>query len=1111
MNGKDSLLLQCLGRENAAKTLTVKGLCASAPAVKMAMAVKAMNGSGKGKDKDRRMHIAVLPDADSASTFASDLYNYFTDNEVYLFTSSDDAGSRNSITDSTRKVQRTSAIRAIDEYTDLREIAEEDDSEEEWNPLVIVTYNAAVAEPVLKKKEVKRSILTVRKGEKKSFDEIRKLFFENNFRKVEFVTAPGEFAIRGSLIDVFSYDNNMPYRIDFFSDEVEKITEFDNNTQLSIRDLQAVEVYPNLFIRDIQTDASSLFDRSQIPADTVVWLFDPDLYEKSDWYPGTEPYKRVLVGNLLSVNATSGADLGIEFRTEPQPAFNKNFDILCADLEKRAEDGYRMEILSDNHAQIERLTSILRKLDHRPKIVNMSLHDGFIDHDEKVCVYTDHQIFERYHKIDVKRQVELSERITLDDLNALKPGDYVVHIDYGVGVFSGLVRNELNGREGEYVRLEYKDDDVLLVPVNSLNCISRFKSKDGVPPKVYNIGSKNWQSLKDRTKKKVKDIAKDLISLYGQRSHTAGFEFSPDTYMQEELESSFMYEDTPDQSKATKAVKEDMEKPYPMDRLVCGDVGFGKTEVAIRAAFKAVSDSKQVAVLVPTTILALQHYNTFTERLKNFPCRIDYLSRMRSNDEIKRITEEIASGKIDIIIGTHRLLNKQIKFKDLGLLVIDEEQKFGVAAKERLRQLKTNVDTLTLTATPIPRTLQFSLMRARDMSVISTPPPNRLPIHTEIIDFDEDRIRAIILQEMRRGGQAFYLHNRVDDIIAVADMVHRIVPQARVGVAHGQMDPDVLENRMIDFMQGDYDVLVCTTIIENGLDIPNANTIIINQAQNFGLSDLHQLRGRVGRSNRQAYCYLITNGTLAMTDDARRRLQAIETFSDLGSGFNIAMQDLDIRGAGNLLGAEQSGFIAEMGYETYKKILDEALNELDCEQYAAAIANGQEPPEVDENYVTECRVDTDFDLYIPDEYVNVESEKLRLYKELDSMEDDASIARFTSELEDRFGKMPHEVEGLIQVVKLRHTAQNLGLEKIVLKGGSMVAGFISNPISPYYIGKGKVFDKIMEYIQKEGNRFALKQRNERLFFSVKGVDSVKKAADILNDIEEYVQPADRHR
>lgn len=1092
MNDKDRSLLECLGSKNTVKNITVLGLFASAPAIKMAGALEGLQKEGD----ERRIHLAVFPSIDKAEEFASDLYNFFPDTEVYLFPASGDAGSKNSIQDSSRKVQRTAAIRAIDNYTDPSSTSKQ---------LVLVADSSAVAEPVLKKMNVRQSILKVAKGDSKSFEEIRQLFFDNGFNKVEFVSEPGQFAIRGSLIDVFSYSNNLPYRIDFFSNEVERITVFDNNTQLSIRELQEVEIYPNLFVNTIRTDSSNILDSGQIPPESVLWLFDSDLYEGQEWFEKTSAYKCVRIGNMLKVNEKESDKTVIRFNTEPQPSFNKNFDILYSDIRKRMDSGYSVEILSDNHAQIERLTSILGKLDTKPKIVNMSLHEGYIDHDDRICRYTDHQIFERYHSISVRRQVEPSERLTLDDLNSFKPGDYVVHINYGVGVFQGLVKTNVNGKVQDAVKLVYQDGDTLLISINGLHRIARYKSKDGEPPKIYKLGSKTWQNLKDRTKSKVKDIARDLIDLYGRRAHTKGFAFSPDTYMQQELESSFMYEDTPDQSKATSAVKEDMELPYPMDRLICGDVGFGKTEVAIRAAFKAVSDNKQVAVLVPTTILALQHYNTFTDRLRNFPCRVDYLSRMRSNQEIKQITDDLATGRIDIVIGTHRLLNKQICFKDLGLLVIDEEQKFGVAAKERLRQMKASVDTLTLTATPIPRTLQFSLLRARDLSIINTPPPNRLPIHTELIDFDEDRVREAILYEMNRGGQVFFLHNKVEDILGVADMVHRIVPKAKVGVAHGQMEPDLLEQRMIDFMQGDYDVLVCTTIIENGLDIPNANTIIINQAQNFGLSDLHQLRGRVGRSNRQAYCYLITPGSLVLTDDARRRLQAIESFSDLGSGFNIAMQDLDIRGAGNLLGAEQSGFVAEMGFETYKKILDEALNELEDERYADALKRGVELPERTEDYVTDCSVETDFELFIPDEYVNVQSEKIRLYKELDSMPDEAAIDRFTSELEDRYGKMPVQVDELISIVRLRHIAQKLGFERIVLKNGMMAAFFISNPLSAYYKGSGKIFDKVMEFIQSQA-RYSVKQQGEKYYISSKYVDSVRKATVLLSDMLQAVMP-----
>ena len=726
-------------------------------------------------------------------------------------------------------------------------------------------------------------------------------------------------------------------------------------------------------------------------------------------------------------------------------------------------------------------------------VAGKNIHSGFIDHEDKVCCYSDHEIFDRFHRISIRRTVEKSEQLTLNDLTAFNIGDYVVHIDHGVGVFGGLVRmKDDKGRMHEVVKLMYKDGDVVFVSVHSLNKISRFRSKDGEAPKINKLGSKSWQTLKTSAKSKIKDIAKDLIQLYAKRKASKGFAYSPDSYLQEELESSFMYEDTPDQESATKAVKMDMEDPSPMDRLICGDVGFGKTEIAIRAAFKAVTDGKQVAVLVPTTILALQHFTTFSSRLKVFPCTIDYVSRLRTTKEINSIKTRLKDGSLDIVIGTHKLLGKDFDFKDLGLLVIDEEQKFGVSAKEKLRQLKSSVDTLTLTATPIPRTLQFSLLGARDLSIINTPPPNRIPTQTEIILFNEDEIKSIINYELNRGGQLFFLHNKVEELQSIYEILHRLVPDMRICVAHGQMEPKELENRMLDFIRGDYDMLLCTTIIENGLDIPNANTIIINQAQNIGLSDLHQLRGRVGRSNRKAFCYLIVPPLVTITDDARRRLKAIEEFSDLGSGFNIAMQDLDIRGAGNLLGAEQSGFIMDMGYETYQKILAEAMEELGVE---TGITAGRK----EDSFIKDCTIETDQLAMIPDSYIDITAEKIRIYKHLDSMSNDKDIDTARERLSDRFGEMPPEVENLFDVVKIRNLGGQLGFEKIIIKNGMMIMFFISNPMSNYY--KTRIFSDILSMIDKNSGLFSLKQTEGKLKIVTRGVDSLSIALSRLQKLQ----------
>ena len=1019
------------------------------------------------------LQLIVLPDKDSAEYCAADLYNLVEGDKVFFLPDSGRSIERSNYK-SSLGVQRTSAVGKILDHKE--------------GQLFIVTYPSALEEGIPAAEKIRQSLLRLRTGDEISHDAIIDSLFESGFERVDFVGEPGQFAIRGAIVDIFSYSYNDPFRISFFGDEIDSINIFDCNTQLSKEKVGEAEIYPDVTVSGEGESETLIADI--LPSETLVWLDSSDMYRNKEFYPLLERFRRIYMELPLSRQNEDA----VRFNIAPQPVFNKNFELLTEDIRKRLEDGYRVRIYGEKKSQLDRLQSILSQNGgYIPEFVaGKNIHNGFIDNDEKVCCYSDHEIFDRFHRVSIRRTVEKSEQLTINDLTSFAIGDYVVHIDYGVGVFGGLVRmKDDKGRMHEVVKLMYKDNDVVFVSVHALHKISRYKSKDSEPPKIHKLGSKVWQNLKASTKSKVKDIAKDLIQLYAKRKSARGFAFSADTYMQQELESSFMYEDTPDQEKAVKAVKMDMEDDCPMDRLICGDVGFGKTEVAVRAAFKAVADSKQVAVLVPTTILALQHYNTFKNRLKDFPCNIDYVSRLRTAKEISDIQKRLKAGTLDIVIGTHKLIGKGFEFKDLGLLIIDEEQKFGVSAKEKLRQLKASVDTLTLTATPIPRTLQFSLLGARDLSIISTPPPNRIPVQTEIMLFDSDEIKKIIRYELNRGGQIFFLHNRVEELQSIHDILHRLVPDMKICIAHGQMEAKVLENKILDFMAGDYDMLLCTTIIENGLDVPNANTIIINQAQNIGLSDLHQLRGRVGRSNRRAFCYLIVPPLLSITEDARRRLKAIESFSDLGSGFNIAMQDLDIRGAGNLLGAEQSGFITDMGFETYQKILAEAMEELGME-------TGMVTRSQTDNYVSDCTIETDQLALIPDSYIDVTAEKIRIYKELDSLSSDKDLENMKKRLEDRFGKMPEELSRLFEIVRIRQLGVKLGFEKIIIKNGVMIAFFILNPLSQYY--RSDRFSRILEKISQNPKIFELKQNDNKLRIFVRNVVGIKKAYSILNKL-----------
>ncbi len=1063
--------------------------------------------------KTSKTFTILLNDREEAAYFYDDLNNLGITENTLFFPSSFKRSIHYGQTEQENIVQRTEVLNKI------------------WlneKPYIIVTYPEALVETVISQAGLKSNTLWVKKGDKISTDFLNEFLYEYGFERVEFVYEPGQFSVRGSIVDVFSFSNEDPYRLDFFGDEVESIRSFNIDNQISKESFENITIVPN--IQDKEIEGSRITFVSFFQTENI-WFGNnlnqffahvTDIHRQTILDKASEKniQNEIVSGQVLKSEMAKNtvfefdSDLAFEptthfeFSNSKQPVFNKNFELLGENLSEFSKNGYEIFILSNQEKQIERLQSIFEdtKVSVSFNPVNFILHEGFIDHDLKFCCYTDHQIFERYHRFKLKNRKAEREAISLKELNLLHQGDYVVHIDHGIGKFAGLVKTEVNGKMQEAIRLVYKDNDSLLVSIHSLHRISKFKGKEGTEPNINKLGTGAWQKMKSRTKAKVKDIAKELIALYARRRSEEGFAFSPDTYMQTELEASFIYEDTPDQEKATIAVKNDMEKLIPMDRLVCGDVGFGKTEVAIRAAFKAVADSKQVAVLVPTTILALQHYKTFSERLKDFPVRIEYVSRLKTTSEIKETLKDLSDGKIDIIIGTHRVVSKDVKFKNLGLLVIDEEQKFGVSVKEKLKQFKVNVDTLTLTATPIPRTLQFSLMGARDLSIIQTAPPNRYPINTEVHGFNEQMIHDAITHEVERNGQVFFIHNRVSNIYEVEATLKKIVPGIKTGVGHGQMDGPKLEKVMLDFINGNFDVLIATTIIESGLDIPNANTIIINHAENFGLSDLHQLRGRVGRSNKKAFCYLITPPLATVNADARRRLKAIEEFSDLGSGFNIAMQDLDIRGAGNMLGAEQSGFIADIGFDTYHRILSEAVQELKQEEFAGLFDDDDSKQQTQAflklNFVNDCQIDTDLELLFPDDYIKGTSERMLLYRELDNIENERQLELFKTGLIDRFGKMPQESNELLEVVRLRWKAIELSMEKIILKNKNMICYFVSDQQSKFY--QSAEFMKIVQYIQKTGNG-KLKETNHKLTLTFQNIFNVETADYLLKEIIQYIK------
>lgn len=1006
--------------------------------------------------------------------------------------------------------------------------------------LVLVTYPEALAEKVVDPRAIATSRIDIVKGQELDLDFAIELLIEYGFNREDFVYEPGQFAIRGSIIDIFSYGNDWPYRIELFDEDVESIRTFDPLTQRSIRQLERISIIPNVNTRFSNEQKVPL--TQVLPSNTTIWIRDLTLlldklqqtYENAAAYaqglPVTEESERAMLlrGDTfvapreivqvlhrfgvvnLGPSAQEPFELGqehlIQLNARPQPSFNRNFSLLIANLQENTAAGIQNFIFTDNPKQIERFYAIFEDLDAHVHFepVTKAISEGFVDHDLHIACYTDHQIFQRHHHYRLRQGFTADKALNLKMLRELQPGDYVVHIDHGIGKYSGLEKITVNGHTQEMVRIFYKNDDVLYVSINSLHKLSKYVGKDGTPPALSKLGSEAWQNLKKKTKKKVKDIARELIRLYAIRKASPGFAFSPDNYLQVELESSFIYEDTPDQEKATIDVKEDMMKPHPMDRLICGDVGFGKTEIAIRAAFKAVLDGKQVAVLVPTTILALQHFKTFSDRLSDFKLSIDYINRFRSTRERNEIYCKLKEGKIDIIIGTHALLNKEVQFKDLGLLIVDEEQKFGVAAKEKLRSLKANVDTLTLTATPIPRTLQFSLMAARDLSIIRTPPPNRQPIHTEVRVFSEQLIKDAIYKEVQRGGQVFFVHNRVKTLPDIAALIKRLCPDVEVAMAHGQMESDKLEKTLVDFIEHRYDVLVCTNIIETGLDIPNANTMIINNAQQFGLSDLHQLRGRIGRSNKKAYCYLFCPPMSVLTPDARKRLRTIEEFSDLGSGFEIAMRDLDIRGAGNLLGAEQSGFIADIGYETFQRILEEAIQELKESDFKDVFKDELEKRKT---FVKDVQIDIDTEMHIPDDYVTNITERLSLYTQLDNIETEVELHDFEEVLKDRFGKLPPQVRELFEGLRLRWIARELGFERIILKNGTLRCFFVENPQSTYY--DSSTFQSLFALLGQQGDKLGitLKKTPRSLLLIKENVANLKSARELLHNIRQSLNIA----
>ncbi|MEO9570703.1 MAG: transcription-repair coupling factor [Polaribacter sp.] len=1060
--------------------------------------------------KADKPYLLIFNDKEEAAYYLNDLEQLLGDKNVLFYPGSYRRPYQIEETDNANVLLRSEVLNRINSRK---------------KPAVIVTYPTALFEKVVTKKELEKSTLKVSVGEELSLDFVNEVLFEYKFKRVDFVTEPGDFSVRGGIIDVFSFSNDEPYRIEFFGDEIDSIRTFDVETQLSKEKLKKVSIMPNVENKTLQEKRESFL--KYISSKTIIFSKNIDLLvgnldkffskaeeafsDLSKEINHSKPSELFCNGKfilnqlpeftLVNFGAQKLDIPQIEFNTIVQPSFNKQFNLLIDNLEEYHKAKFTNYIFCANEQQAKRFHDIFDDSDkevHYETVV-FPLYKGFIDVDNKLVCYTDHEIFERYHKFRLKNGYAKKQAITLQELNKLEIGDYVTHMDHGIGKFGGLQKIDVQGKKQEAIKLVYGERDILYVSIHSLHKISKFNGKDGKAPKIYKLGSGAWKKVKQKTKARVKHIAFNLIQLYAKRKLQKGFAFGPDTHIQHELEGSFMYEDTPDQFTATQDVKLDMEKEQPMDRLVCGDVGFGKTEVAVRAAFKAVDNGKQVAILVPTTILAFQHYKTFTERLKDFPIKVDYLNRFRTAKQKTTAIDGVNDGSVDIIIGTHQLTNKRLQFKNLGLLIIDEEQKFGVAVKDKLKTLKENVDTLTLTATPIPRTLQFSLMAARDLSVIKTPPPNRHPIESNVIRFSEETIRDAISYEVSRGGQVFFIHNRIENIKEVAGLLQRLVPSAKIGIGHGQMEGKKLEELMLGFMAGDFDVLVSTTIIESGLDVPNANTIFINNANNFGLSDLHQMRGRVGRSNKKAFCYFITPPYHMMTDDARKRIEALVLFSDLGSGINIAMKDLEIRGAGDLLGGEQSGFINDIGFDTYQKILQEAIEELKENEFKELYPTDNSKPK---EYVKEVAIDTDFEILFPDDYINSITERLALYNKLGTLKTEKELQIFETEIIDRFGEIPTQVEDLLDSVRIKWLAKELGLEKIILKQKRMIGYFVSNQQSDFY--QTDAFSRMLKYVQQNGKSCVMKEKETknglRLLITFIRIDSVKTALSILQKV-----------